>query len=234
MTSLQRIALIPARGGSKRIPGKNWRGFCGKPMIVWSIEAARAANLFDRVIVSTDDAKIASIARDNGADVPFERPTDLADDFTPTRDVINHAIAWLEDNETDIEQLCCIYATAPFVRPEALIDAQRILEDDPALDFVFAATTFPFPVQRALLRRETGGVEMLFPDHAQTRSQDLPEAFHDAGQFYWGRRDAFVAGRPMFSEKSAPYLLDRLSVQDIDTSEDWGVAEALFRLRDKA
>jgi len=200
-------------------------------MIAWSIEAALASGLFDRVIVSTDDAKIAAIAQEYGAQIPFERPAELADDFTPTRAVINHAIEWFEAEGMIIEQLCCIYATAPFVRPEALIESRKILTDNDAVDFVFAAATFPFPVQRALVRSATGGVAMMSPEHGQTRSQDLPEAFHDSGQFYWGRRDAFIAGQPMFSEKSLPYMLDRLSVQDIDTPEDWEVAEALFRLR---
>ncbi len=199
-------------------------------MIAWSIEAALESGMFDRVIVSTDDPKIAAVAREFGAEIPFERPVSLADDFTPTRDVINHAVGALESEGETIDELCCIYATAPFVQPVAITESRQMLDNDESIAFVFAAATFPYPAQRALIRTETGGVGMMMPEHAATRSQDLVETYHDAGQFYWGRKNAFLAGTPMFSENARPFLIDRLSVQDIDTPEDWVVAEALFRL----
>jgi len=216
-----RIALIPARGGSKRIPRKNIRPFHGRPMIGWPIAAAVDSGLFDRVVVSTDDAEIAEIAQQMGAEVPFMRPAELADDFTPTRDVIVHAIETLGG----VDQLCCIYATAAFVTSAHLKTAHELLTQD----FVFAAASYAHPVQRAMIQKADGGVEMLYPEHTGTRSQDLPEAFHDAGQFYWGSAEAFVARRPMFGPASTPYILDRRSVQDIDTPEDWDVAEAMFK-----
>lgn len=216
-----RIALIPARGGSKRIPRKNIRPFCGKPIIAWPIEAAIQSGLFGRVVVSTDDAEIAAIAREFGAETPFDRPANLADDMTPTRDVIIHALESLPD----VRELCCIYATAAFVTPAHLSAAYELLDED----FVFAAATYAHPVQRAMVQGPSSGVQMLSPEYAGTRSQDLPETFHDAGQFYWGRAEAFAARVPMFGPTARPYLLDRRAVQDIDTPEDWDVAEAMFR-----
>lgn len=231
MSDMKSIALLPARGGSKRIPRKNIKSFCGAPMISWSIKAAQDSALFDRIIVSTDDADIAQVAREAGAEVPFDRPASISDDMTPTRDVIVHAIEALEAAGQRIDFLCCIYATAPFTRAQALRDAKEKLLANNDIDFVFAASTFPYPVQRALIQTPQGGVRMLDPTKISTRSQDLPEAFHDAGQFYWGKRDAFVARTPMFSATARPHLLHRLDVQDIDTPEDWDVAEALFQLR---
>lgn len=225
------VAVIPARGGSKRIPRKNIKPFCGQPMIAWPIMAAQKSGLFDRIIVSTDDAKIADVARACGAEVPFMRPAEIADDMTPTRDVIIHAITALEAMSQTIDLVCCIYATAPFVTDTVLKAAHAQLISDSTVDFIFAAGTFAYPVQRALIYDAQGGVQMLDPAQARTRSQDLPEAFHDAGQFYWGRRDAFVARTPMFGASARPHLLHRLDVQDIDTPEDWQVAETLFRLR---
>lgn len=226
-----KIALLPARGGSKRIPRKNIREFGGKPMIAWPIEAARASGLFDHVIVSTDDAEIADVARAAGAEVPFMRPDNLADDFSPTRVVINHAIRAMEEiHGRPVEMACCIYATAAFVRPEDLRAAHATLTERDDTRFVFAAATFAHPAQRAMVETGRGGVEMLFPEHAKTRSQDLAETFHDAGMFYWGRRDAFLDEHPMFGPQSRPHIMPRARTQDIDTPEDWEFAEALFRL----
>lgn len=227
------IALIPARGGSKRIPRKNIRPFADRPMIGWPIAAARASELFDHVIVSTDDDEIAEVARAQGAEVPFMRPTHLADDFTPARDVIVDAVETMEDIVGQkVTQLCCIYATAAFVQPEDLQQARQRLDDVAAGGFVFAAATYPHPVHRALIEDQTG-IGMLFPDHGKTRTQDLPEAFHDAGMFYWGRRDAFVSRAPMFNPASRPHVMPRKRALDIDTPEDWEFAEALFRLQDR-
>ncbi|MCW8328228.1 pseudaminic acid cytidylyltransferase [Photobacterium sp. SDRW27] len=222
-----RVAIIPARGGSKRIPKKNIKLFHGKPMIAYSIEAALKSGCFDQVIVSTDDQEIADIARQWGADVPFLRPSEIADDYATTMDVINHALNWYKQQGDLIEYACCIYATAPFVKPEALVSGLEALKRG-RYDYAFSATSFPFPIQRGLKLTNEGTVEMFMPEHINTRSQDLEEAYHDAGQFYWGTADAYLAGLPIFSNRSFAVLLPRNEVQDIDTLEDWTNAEALY------
>jgi N-acylneuraminate cytidylyltransferase len=224
-----RIAVIPARGGSKRIPRKNVKEFCGKPMIGWSIEAARASGIFDRVIVSTDDPEIGAIARSLGAEVPFVRPPDLADDHAGTTEVVAHATRWALGRQADISEVCCIYATAPFVEPDDLRRGLSVLESG-AWRYAFSATEFPAPIFRAFRQIPGGGVQLFFPEHISTRSQDLPAALHDAGQFYWGTTQAWLEMAPVFSEHSAAVLIPRIRSQDIDTPEDWEFAEALFRL----
>ena len=221
------VAIIPARGGSKRIPRKNIRMFCGKPMIAWPIEAALESGCFDQVIVSTDDSEIAEVARSYGASTPFMRPVELSDDFTGTGDVTRHAVEWLQQEGHDPEDVCCLYATAPFVRPEDLRNGQALLRSGKA-EQVFTATTFPFPIQRAI-RVTDKGCEPIFPEHIRKRSQDLEEAWHDAGQFYWASAKTWCTpGRSMFSAGSIPLILPRYRVQDIDTEEDWKMAEYLF------
>jgi pseudaminic acid cytidylyltransferase len=227
-----RLAVIPARGGSKRIPRKNIRPFCGKPMIAWSIEAARASACFDRIIVSTDDDEIADTASFFGAEIPFRRPAELSDDHTGTLAVIAHAVRWQGDNGAEPTEVCCIYATAPFVEPGDLRHGLERLEAQ-RCDYVFSATHYPFPVQRAFRMTPQGRAEMVYPEHFGTRSQDLEELFHDAGQFYWGTSSAWLDQRPIFSAGASPLLLPRHRVQDIDTPDDWTRAEAMFRaLRD--
>lgn len=235
MSALRTIAVIPARGGSKRIPDKNIKEFCGKPMIAYSIKAAIRSHLFDQVIVSTDDAQIAQIATKYGANCPFERPKELSDDHTPTLPVIRHAIEAIEaQQQAKLELICCIYATAPFLKSPNLIKGHDCLKQDTALNFAFSVTSYAFPIQRALyLETKNGTVQMFQPGQAQTRSQDLREAYHDAGQFYWGRRDAFVNCDNIFSANSAPVILPRSQVQDIDTPEDWDCAEQLYYLKSK-
>lgn len=221
------IAIIPARGGSKRIPRKNIRLFCGKPMIAWPIEAALASGCFDQVIVSTDDPEIAEVARLHGASTPFMRPAALSDDFTGTGAVTRHAIEWLQQQGQHPDDVCCLYATAPFVRPEDLSKGLTLLRSGNA-EQVFTATTFPFPIQRAIRLTEQG-CEPIFPEHIRKRSQDLEEAWHDAGQFYWASANTWCTpGRSMFSAGSRPLILPRYRVQDIDTEEDWVMAEYLF------
>lgn len=222
------IAIIPARGGSKRIPRKNIREFCGKPMIAWTIETAKSSGLFDHIVISTDDAEIAAIARQYGAAVPFMRPTELSDDHTATRPVVNHAINEATRHFGIPEFTCCMYATAPFMQAQDLIAAHKLLLDTER-DFVFSSTTFPYPIQRALKRRDGGGVEMIQPEHLTTRSQDLVETFHDAGQFYWGRTSSFLNNIPTFSQNADAFLLPRWRVHDIDTMEDWKRAEIMFK-----
>ena len=223
-----KLAIIPARGGSKRIPLKNIKPFCGKPMIAWSIEAALQSACFDQVIVSTDDAEIAEVARRWGAAVPFVRPAELSDDHTGTIPVIRHAIEWFNRQGQSVEQACCLYATAPFVTAEDLRRGLDVLQGNDC-DYAFSVTSYPFPIQRAIRINAEGRVEMFSPEHFNTRSQDLEEAFHDAGQFYWGRADAWLQGEMIFSPHSLPVLLPRHRVQDIDTPEDWARAEWLFK-----
>lgn len=222
------VAVIPARGGSKRIPRKNIKLFCGKPMIAWSIEAAVESGCFDRVVVTTDDAEIAAVAKEWGADVPFIRPAELSDDFTGTIPVIAHAVDWLKAQNLQPKAVCCLYATAPFVQAGDLQRGLKILcEQD--VDYAFSMTSYAFPIQRAIRLTSDGRVNMFNPEHFNTRSQDLEEAYHDAGQFYWGSANAWLQHRPIFSEKAAPVFLPRHRVQDIDTPEDWLRAEAMFK-----
>jgi pseudaminic acid cytidylyltransferase len=224
-----RIAVIPARGGSKRIPRKNVKEFCGKPMIAWPIEAARASGIFDRVIVSTDDPEIAAVAASLGAEVPFMRPAELADDHAGTTEVVAHATAWAVNQQSNIAEVCCIYATAPFVEPDDLRRGLSVLKSG-AWHYAFSATEFPAPIFRAFRLLTAGGVQMFFPEHLSTRSQDLPVALYDAGQFYWGTTQAWLQKAAVFSEHSAAVLIPRSRSQDIDTPADWEFAEALFRL----
>lgn len=223
-----RLAVIPARGGSKRIPRKNIRPFCGKPMIVRSIETAQASGCFDRIVVSTDDEEIASVARGAGAEVPFMRPDELANDHAGTTAVIAHATEWFRQNDETPDGVCCLYATAPFVRTEDLKRGLAILVEE-GCSYVFPATSFPSPIQRALRLRPDGRVEMFNPSEFNTRSQDLEEAYHDAGQFYWGTVQAWLEGRQIFSSDSVPLILPRYLVHDIDTPEDWQRAELMFK-----
>lgn len=221
-----KIAVIPARGGSKRIPGKNIKDFCGKPMIAWSIEAAKASGLFDHIIVSTDDYKIAGVAKQWGAEVPFMRPAELSNDYAGTTEVIAHATQWALDQGFDIDAVCCIYATAPFVQ---VADLKRGLEALESGDwaYVFTATDYAAPIFRSFKKNADGGIEMLFPEHFSTRSQDLPTTLHDAGQFYWGKPSAWIEGKLIFDRHSLPIVILRWRVQDIDNQEDWERAETL-------
>ncbi|WP_260955447.1 pseudaminic acid cytidylyltransferase [Pseudomonas citri] len=220
------IAIIPARGGSKRIPRKNVKLFDGVPVIVRSIRTALESRVFDEVIVSTDDQEIAELARAHGAQVPFMRPAALADDFTTTAAVINHALGELHERSFDLA--CCIYATAPLLQARFLRQGYELLREHPERSFAFSVTGFGFPVQRALILDEQGALNPLYPQFRDTRSQDLPEAFQDAGQFYWGRREAWLRGDALFSPKSLPVILPRYMVQDIDSPEDWARAEYLY------
>jgi pseudaminic acid cytidylyltransferase len=223
-----RLAVIPARGGSKRIPRKNIKLFCGKPMIAWSIEAALSSGCFDRVLVSTDDSEIAQVAQAHGAQVAFVRPPELSDDHTGTLPVIAHATQWQNDQGLNATHVCCIYATAPFVQAEDLRRGLALLQSSGS-DYAFSVTSYAFPIQRAIRITPEQRVEMFQPDQFNTRSQDLEEAWHDAGQFYWGQATAWLAQKPLFSHQATPVRLPRHRVQDIDTPEDWTRAEWLFK-----
>lgn len=222
-----RLAVIPARGGSKRIPRKNIKPFGGLPMIAWSIRAAQLSQCFDRIIVSTDDTEIAQVAQANGAEVPFVRPPELSDDHTGTIPVIAHAIDWQNQNGDQAQEVCCIYATAPFMQAADLKRGLSTLQSTGA-DYAFSVTTYPFPIQRAIRITTDMRVEMFSQPHFNTRSQDLEEAWHDAGQFYWGTAKAWLTGKPIFSRDAVPVPLPRYRVQDIDTPEDWKQAELIF------
>jgi pseudaminic acid cytidylyltransferase len=222
------IAVIPARGGSKRIPRKNIRLFAGRPLIAYSIDAAIQSGCFDHVLVSTDDPEIASVAREFGAATPFTRPADLADDHATTVPVIKHAVSWVQEQWGEVGQACCIYATAPFIRSSALTAARDLLVRESVTGYVFSAATFPFPIQRAFRLKPDGRVEMFHPEKYNTRSQDLEHAYQDAGQFYWGSAAAYLGEKIFFSGDSMAYVLPRHMVQDIDTLEDWKRAELMY------
>ena len=223
-----KVAVIPARGGSKRIPRKNIRDFGGKPMIAHSILCALQSRLFERVIVSTDDEEISKVAREFGAEVPFRRPEELSGDHIGTTEVIAHAVDFLQSQGERLSAVCCIYATAPFVRGEDLDAGLRML-DAHDWQYVFAATRFAFPILRSFKSIDGGGVEMFFPENFDTRSQDFPEALHDAGQFYWGRPKAWQDRVRIFDKTSTVVTIPHWRVQDIDTAEDWERAEIMWR-----
>jgi N-acylneuraminate cytidylyltransferase len=227
-----RLAVIPARGGSKRIPRKNIKLFGGKPMIAWSIEAAIQSGCFDRIIVSTDDAEIADVARAHGAEVPFVRPPELSDDQTATIPVVAHAIQWVSQQFGPVELACCLYATAPFIQSKDLQQGLNALQQSDAL-YALTVTNFAAPIQRSFRITQQQRIEMFNPDQYNTRSQDLEEAYHDAGQFYWGRAEAWLSSTPLHSEFALPLLLPRYRVQDIDTMDDWIRAEMMFEILDK-
>jgi len=222
------IAIIPARGGSKRIPRKNIKEFCGQPMIAWSIQAAIKSNCFDKIIVSTDDEEIAEVARTYGAETPFVRPPELSNDHAGTIPVIAHAIEWQSQNSIAASKVCCIYATAPFIQARDIELGLTVLQSSGA-DYAFSVTSYAFPIQRAIRITAEKRLEMFQPEYFNTRSQDLEEAWHDAGQFYWGKAQAWIEGKPLFSRDGAPIQLPRYRVQDIDTAQDWERAEWLMK-----
>lgn len=223
-----KIAVIPARGGSKRIPRKNIRDFCGKPIIAYSIEQALKSNLFDHVIVSTDDEETASVAREYGAETPFIRPDNISDDFTGTNAVVKHAINWYQKHNQAVSFACCIYATAPFLQANFLREGHdKLINSNKS--FAFSVTSFPFPIQRAIRINNQGQIDAFYSEYINSRSQDLEAAYHDAGQFYWGKAEAFLQNVLTFSSSSLPIILPRYLVQDIDTQEDWVRAEVMFK-----
>ena len=226
------ICVIPARGGSKRIPRKNIKAFNGKPIIAYSIEAALESNCFDQVIVSTDDNEIAEVAKKYGAKVPFIRPAELSNDYAGTISVIKHTIEWLENHGNAIDNVCCLYATAPFIQSQTIFKAFQQLQESKA-DYCFSVTSFAFPIQRSIRITQDDKVDMFYPENFNVRSQDLEEAYHDAGQFYWGKAQAFKDELPIFSETASPYILPRYLVQDIDTLEDWTRAELMHQVMRK-
>lgn len=225
-----KVCIIPARGGSKRIPRKNVKNFLGRPIISYPIETAIKSALFDEVVVSTDDSKIADIAVEWGAKVPFLRPKELSDDFTGTVPVIAHAIKELEKSYDEVETACCIYPTSVFVSAETLKKGFKALEDFEDGHYSFSAVSFEAPIFRSFKLLPSGGVEMFFPENFSKRSQDLPSAYRDGAQFYFGTKEAFVNEEPIFGARSAAVLIDRKLAVDIDTPEDWEIAEMMYRI----
>ena len=221
-----RMAVIPARGGSKRIPRKNIKAFHGKPMIAYAIDAAFASRAFDKIIVSTDDIEIADIARLHGAEVPFTRPDHLADDHTPTVPVIAHAIQTCQALGWDVNDVCCIYPGVPFISTSDLAQSHEQLNSTGA-HYVFPVTRFPSPIQRALRRMADGSVRPFQPEYAATRTQDLEPGYFDVGQFYWGQRDAWLDGLTIHLNGST-LVIPEWRVVDIDTPADWERAELLY------
>lgn len=217
------ICVIPARAGSKRIPRKNIKLFRGKPMISWSIEAAKAAGCFDRIIVSTDDDEIAEVSTSYGAEVPFVRPAYLADDFSSTVDVMQHAASWIQRHVAGCDVLCCLYATAPLLRVNDLLDGLRFLRSE-RLNYVYSVSRFEFPIQRALFLSEDG-VFAVDPEGYEKRSQDLEVMWHDSGQFYWGTIDSFASAKPLVGPEVGVVKVPTENCQDIDDISDWRHAE---------
>ncbi|PTS95979.1 pseudaminic acid cytidylyltransferase [Pedobacter sp. HMWF019] len=220
------IAIITARGGSKRIPRKNIKDFLGSPIIKYSIDAALNAGCFDEVMVSTDDEEIASIAKALGASVPFMRTSNNSNDFATTADVISEVLDAYKALGEEFEYSCCIYPTAPFVTSEKLKTAFKKLKESEA-DSLVPVVSFGFPILRSF-KIEEGRVKMNWPEHMNTRSQDLPPAYHDCGQFYFVRTSAFLERKKLFSDYTLPYEMPESEVQDIDTEEDWKVAEIKY------
>lgn len=223
------VAIIPARGGSKRIPGKNIKPFFGKPLLAYPIEAARATGLFDCVLVSTDDAAIAAVARQYGAETPFVRPAELADDHTPTQPVLDHALAWIAANRGRVDFFCSLYAN-PFTTTENLLRGYALLRQTEGALVVMGVTDFGYPIQRALRREQDGRLSYMHPEHAASRSQDLEPGYHDAAQFYWHDMAALARAREQGLPVKAHALpIPRHLCQDLDTPEDWDVAQKLFK-----
>ena len=221
-----KVAVIPARGGSKRIPRKNIRVFAGRPMVAYAIEVARTSGLFDHVVVSTDDPEISEIAQSEGAEVPFVRPRNLADDFTPTVEVISHAILACSDIGWQMNHVCCIYPAAPFITVECLKETFALLEHTGA-DYCFPIAQYPSPVQRALVRDGRGFVSPFFPSNELERTQDLNLAYYDAGQFYWGRTSSWL-NNVLIHSNGVGFPVSSRRVVDIDTEDDWDRAESIY------
>lgn len=221
------IAIIPARGGSKRIPRKNIKEFCGKPMIAYAITAAKESGLFEHIVVSTDDEEIAQIARVYGAEMPFIRPTDLANDYTATLPVIAHAIESCRSLGWQVDMVCCIYPSVPFIQIKELDGALALISNS-KVDYCFPVTEYPSAIQRALKLLNNGNVQAFFSEFELTRTQDLEPGYYDAGQFYWGKAQAWLTNPKIYSS-GLGYVIPNWRVVDIDTTEDWQRAELIYR-----
>ena len=224
-----RIAVIPARGGSKRIPRKNIRDFCGKPIIAYTIEALQQSGVVDRIWISTDDEEIAEVAKSFGAEIPFWRPAELSTDSATTLPVIVHAVKEMINRDLKPECICCAYATAPLMKSYVIENALQKLQNHHG--YVFPATRYSYPIWRSFSLNEDECVDLIFPEKIKTRSQDLPSVWHDAGQFYWGTKKVWLEEIPMIDKHSKVIPLPNWQVIDIDVEEDWKHAELLYRLQ---
>ncbi len=225
------VAIIPARGGSKRIPRKNIKPFCGKPILAYSIEAALKSSLFDEVMVSTDDEEIAHVAKQYGASVPFFRSAEASNDYAILKDVLNEVLAEYNKLGKGFEEICCILPTAPLIDFNDLIKAHDVLVKEKTVSVV-PVIKYSYTIFRSL-KIENNRISMYWPENYSKRSQDLPEAYHDAGLFYWYNKTYFDEKIPGFGEEAYPYILDEEKVQDIDTLEDWKLAELKYRILEK-
>lgn len=226
---MRSICLIPARGGSKRIPRKNLKLFFGKPLISWSIETALSSGIFDEIYVSTDDIEIAEVAASNGANIPFLRPKNISNDYALDQEVIDHFLSWMKENKIEADNLCYLYATAPFITKETLIGVRKLLEETKAY-MAHTITRYDFPVLKALKKDNNNCLNYMWDEFSNSRSQDIPEFFHDAGQCYF-----FNLKKSYVAKKIVGYILPRLYCQDIDTIEDFEQAEIIYKyfLRNK-
>jgi pseudaminic acid cytidylyltransferase len=224
-----RVAIIPARGGSKRIPKKNIKPFHGKPLISYSIEVALKSNLFDHVLVSTDSKEISDIAINAGAEVPFTRSQELSDDYSTTDAVFIDSIDWVQKNWGACDEACCIYPTAPLLEVEYLENGLEELIKHQAVS-AFSVTNYDYSIWRSFKMNDQGRLELNWPEMKTKRSQDLDDAYHDAGQFYWVNIEKYMKEKSLFSQNSVPVLIPRHKVQDIDTPEDWIMAERLYQI----
>lgn len=225
---MKNLCIIPARGGSKRIPRKNIKPFMGKPIMAYSIEASLQSGIFDEVMVSTDSEEFADVARQYGAKVPFMRSEKTANDYAITADVIEEVLAMYHDRGLDFDVVCCLYSTAPFVTPVRLKEAYSLLNDD--VDASFTVVEYSFPVQRSHRIDKNGYIKMVHPEHYSTRSQDLEKTYHDAGQFYFVKTTTFKSERILWCKRTKPLVLSELEVQDLDTETDWKLAELKYEL----
>lgn len=229
---MKNLCIIPARGGSKRIPRKNIKQFMGKPIIAYSIEAALNSGVFDEVMVSTDDEEIAGVARQFGASVPFLRSAETSNDYATTVDVLLEVVNKYKEQGKVFKTICCLYSTAPFVTSERLKEASSQISD--SIDACFTIVQYSYPIQRSLRINEDNCVEMRFPEHLKSRTQDLEKVYHDAGQFYFVKTDSLVNEKTVWCKRTAPLILSELEVQDLDTLTDWQLAEMKYQLLKKA
>ena len=228
---MKSLCIIPARGGSKRIPRKNIKPFMGKPIMAYSIEAALESGIFDEVMVSTDDVEFADVAKKYGASVPFIRSEVTANDYATTVDVLLEVIETYKQREMVFDTICCLYSTAPFVTSERLKEAYSKLSDK--VDACFTMVEYSYPIQRSLRINEVGFVEMKYPEHIKSRTQDLEKIYHDAGQFYFVKTETLIEEKTVWCKHTAPLVLSELEVQDLDTLTDWQLAEMKYELLHK-
>ena len=226
------VAVIPARGGSKRIKKKNLKNFLNKPIIYYPIKQIQKSKLFDKIIVSTDNKEISKISKKFGAEILFERPKKLSNDYATTQEVITHSVKWLTKNNYKPDIICCIYPTSVFINSHDLKESYKLFTKK-KWDFIFSATNYLYPIQRAFYQKKNGSIKMFRPKNYFKRSQDFKKSYHDAGQFYWGTYDAWLNTKNLFNGNSTTYLLSQLKAHDINNIEDWKIAEKLYLINNK-